>query len=286
MMSRRRLITEKVFEGLVLFCGIGLGGLSLGVLGLILIQGGGALSWEFVTLPMRESGLSGGVRDPIIGSVILLVTTLGVVVPLALGLTLLRSVYLERTKVRLALTLAITTLNGVPSILFGLFGYFVFVKALGWGKSWLTGGILLAMMILPTVVMAWSEGMDRVASEYRENARALGLTRDQMAVSVLLPQSFSSFLSGLWIGLARAVGETAPIMFTATVFSGAGRPRGIVDQPVLSLPYHIFTLAQESYQPAAMQNAWGSACVLVGMVLVLSFLALPFRLRAFEEARA
>jgi phosphate transport system permease protein len=176
-------------------------------------------------------------------------------------------------------------LNGVPSILFGLLGLVVFVLFLGWGKSWLTGGILLGIMILPTVAVALAERIQSLPRQYLEAAAGLGLSQSQIVWSVILPQSFSGWITGSLLGLARAAGETAPIMFAATIFAGATWPHGVKESPVLSLPYHIFILAQDTFDPAAGAKVWGAAVVLLLLVFSLSLIALPFRLRLHEEAR-
>ena len=160
----------------------------------------------------------------------------------------------------------------------------LFVKYLGWGKSWLAGGILLALMILPTVTIAWVERIEALPPGYLRAAASLGLSRGQIVGSVIVPQTWSGGVSGALLGLARAAGETAPIMFTAAVFSGVTLPDGVHQSPVLALPYHIFVLAQDSFDPAAGAHLWAAAFVLLTLVLALSLLALPLRLRAGEEA--
>jgi phosphate transport system permease protein len=181
--------------------------------------------------------------------------------------------------------LLLYTLNGVPSILFGIFGLIVFVRFFGWGKSWFAGGILLGMMILPVVTVALIERIESLPRKYIEAAAGLGLTQSQIIWSVILPQSLTGLVTGSLLGLARAAGETAPIMFTATIFAGATLPHGIKESPVLSLPYHIFVLAQDSFDPAVGSKMWGSALVLLALVSLFSIVALPMRLRIHEEAR-
>src|SRR5690606_20832857 len=171
-----------------------------------------------------------------------------------------------------------------PSILFGILGLIVFVKFLGWGKSWLSGGILLGMMVLPTVTGALVERIKVLPRKYIESAVGLGLKPSQVVRSVVLPQTVGGLITGLLLGLARAAGETAPIMFTATIFAGATLPGGVVESPVLSLPYHIFVLSQDSYDPGVAGKVWGTATVLLALVLVLSAIAIPMRLRVHEEA--
>ena len=175
-------------------------------------------------------------------------------------------------------------LNGIPSILFGIVGMVVFVQWFGWGKSWLSGGILLGLMILPTVTVTLIERMSSIPKRYLEAARGLGLNQSQLIRSIIMPQSVGGLITGLLLGLARAAGETAPIMFTATIFAGATLPTGVKESPVLSLPYHIFILAQDSYDPIVKTKLWGAALVLVLIVFGLSLAALPARLRIHEEA--
>jgi len=174
----------------------------------------------------------------------------------------------------------------LPSIVFGLFGFIVFVQGCGWGKSWLVGGIVLALSMLPTVALALIDRLKAIPAKYVEAAAGLGLSRTQIIWAVLLPQSWGGLLTGLFLGLARSAGETAPIMFTATIFAGATLPRGIHDSPVLSLSYHIFILAQDSFDPAVGAKLWGAALVLLALVFTLSLAALPSRLRLHEEADA
>ncbi len=271
-----------LITGACTFVGLGL---LLAILAAITFKGLSSLSWDFLFKPMKEAGASGGVFYNIIGTVILIGTALIVSSPLAFALALLQQVYLKKRSLRRALTLFLYLINGIPSILFGLFGLTVFVQFFDWGKSWLTGGIVLGLMILPTMAVAISERIHAIPQAYFETAAGLGLRPAQIVWSIFIPYSLNGWLSGSLLGLARAAGETAPIMFTATVFSGATVPDGVQESPVLSLPYHIFILAQESYNPQMIPNLWASAFVLVAMVMVLSLFSLPWRKRAFEAKR-
>jgi phosphate transport system permease protein len=280
-----RKTLDRVF--LVTICGCAAIGcvLLLGIVGAIVVRGLPAISWQFLTEHIRMVGAAGGIFYNLIGTLILITAALVVCVPLAVGVALVYSVYLPRQGApRRWLTLLLYTLNGVPSILFGIFGLIVFVKFFGWGKSWLTGGILLGMMILPTAAVALIERMQSLPPKYIEAAAGLGLNQSQIIWSVVLPQSLSGLVTGLLLGLARAAGETAPVMFTATIFAGATFPHGIKESPVLSLPYHIFILAQDSFDPTVGSKLWGAAMVLLGLVFFLSLVALPTRLKIHEEA--
>lgn len=263
--------------------------LAVGVIALIVAamvqRGGAAVSWHFLTEQIRLVGAAGGVFYNIVGTLILLATALLVSAPIATGLALVHGVYLKNDRAKERLWLLLSVLNGVPSILFGLFGLIVFVKFFGWGKSWLSGGIVLGVMMLPTLAVALIERMKSLPRQYLEAAAALGLRESQIVWSVVLPQSLGGLVTGSLLGLARAAGETAPIMFTATIFAGATFPTGVKESPVLSLPYHIFILAQDSFDPAVGGKLWGAALVLLALALGLSLLALPARLKIHEEAR-
>ena len=281
----RRRGLDRAFHVLVGACGLLSGSLLIGTVAAILWKGASVLGWSFVSRVTAGGGGAGGVRYEILGTLILVTAALAVSAPLATGLALAQAVYVESARLRRWLLVGLYTANAVPSVLFGVAGLIVFSRWLGWGKSWLAGGILLGLMILPTVSVALIERLRSLPPKYREAATGLGLSRSQVVWSVLLPQSLGGLISGLLLGLARAAGETAPILFAAAVFSGAGLPTGIRDSPVVALPYHIFVLAQDSLDPAVQDHLWGAACVLLALVLLFSLLALPARLRIREEAR-
>ena len=256
----------------------------LGIIGFIVSRGWSALSWSFFTEEIAHVGASGGIYYNIMGTLILLLTATLCCTPLAVGLAIVHSVYLAEHPLRKKLTMVLYLLNGVPSILFGIIGMVLFVQWFGWGKSWLSGGILLGIMMLPTVTITLIERISSIPGRYLEAGRGLGLNQSQLIRSVVMPQSFGGLITGLLLGLARAAGETAPIMFTATIFAGATLPSGIKESPVLSLPYHIFILAQDSYDPVTKTRLWDAALVLVLIVFALSLAALPARLKIHEEA--
>lgn len=281
---RRRLINSAlklVTTGcMLLACGV-----LVVIVVAILERGLPAIRWDFLTEQIRLAGAAGGIFYNLAGTLILIATALLTTTPVAVGLALVHGVYLRHHPYRERFTTILYLLNGMPSILFGLFGLIVFVKFLGWGKSWLAGGIILGLMMLPTVTVALLERISSLPGSYIEAATGLGLRESQIVWSVILPQSAGGLVTGSLLGLARAAGETAPIMFTATIFAGATVPHGIKDSPVLSLPYHIFILAQDSFSSEVGAKLWGSALVLLGLVLIMTLLALPLRLKIHEEAR-
>ncbi|HEX9671196.1 MAG TPA: ABC transporter permease subunit [Thermoanaerobaculia bacterium] len=280
-----RRLRDRAFRLAAALCGAAALVLFAGLAGAILVRGLPAVDWGFLTRAAAGAGTAGGLRYQILGTLLLVATALAAALPLALGIALVRAVYLRGDRARRRLAAALYAGNAVPSILWGLAGLIVFGRWLGWGKSWLAGGLLLGLMILPTLAAAIAECMEALPAPYLEQAAALGLSRSQRVRAVVLPGSVRGIVSGALLGIARAAGETAPIMLTAAVFSGATLPAGVRESPVLALPYHVFVLAQDSFDPAVEPRLWGAAAVLLALVAALGLLALPVRLIAHEEAR-
>jgi len=252
------------------------------LLGSIVFKGIGAFSLDFLFRPAKDFGKSGGIFYQILGSLLMVGAAALLVLPLALGTALFQNSYNNRPKVRYLLEQSLYALNAIPSITYGIFGLIFFVNVLNTGISWFFGSVILAIMILPTATLSTYQAMAAIPKIYHENAVALGLTRAQTIRRVTLPQSFHGLVTGLLIGLARAIGETAPIMFIATAFSGVTVPQSLVE-PVSTLPTHILELAQQSTDPQALQNAWGASLTLVLLVAGFSGLALLLRRRLSSE---
>jgi phosphate transport system permease protein len=256
--------------------------LTIGIAVAVVSRGADALNPAFWINPaVGASG--GGVRNQAIGTVLLVVTAGLMAAPLGLTLALLIGEY-ARSRAARWLRTAVVTLGGVPTILLGLAGYSFFGSVLGWGKSWLTGAMMLGIVAIPIVALAVTAQLSRLPAERLETARALGLRRSQVVRSVLLPHVRPGLVTGLLLGLARAAGETAPLLFTAAVFAGASTlPSGVANSPVVSLPTHVFTLAQDAADPAALEAAWGGAAVLVIIISLLLAATIPVRRRLEKE---
>lgn len=258
----------------VVCCGLVL----LLLLAVIIRNGFRAIDLDFLFTASRNFGADGGILYQIIGSLLLIWVAALLCFPVALGTAIFKSEYLKEGHFQRLCTVLVYGLNGVPSVIFGIFGLIFFVNVLGTGISWFVGAIILAIMILPTVVLATFHSINSIPEIYRESARALGLGKWQIIVKVLLPQGFGGAITGLLLGLARAVGETAPIMFIATAFSGVNIPGSLFD-PVTALPTHILALSQQATQPQALQNAWGASFVLICLVMFFSVLGLWSRIK-------
>ncbi len=252
--------------------------LLVGVLALLITRGSVALSPGF-WVQAAQGASGGGVRDQVAGTLLLVAATGAMSLPLGVGLGLVLGEWAPRRLIR-PLRTATLTLGGVPTILLGLAGYAVFSTALGWGKSWLAGSLVLCAVVVPVIALSVAGRLDQHPAADREAALALGLTRVQLVRSVLLPFALPAAVTGSLLGLARAAGETAPLLFTATVFSGATLfPHGVVEAPVTALPTHIFALAQDAADQQSVEAAWGAALVLVLVAGALLLLAVPARRR-------
>lgn len=248
----------------------------------VLTKGSKALDPGFWWSVSVASG--GGIRGQLAGTALLVAVAGVIAAPVGLGAGLLMSEYARPAAGRWLRSLTLT-LGGVPSILLGLWGYWLFSTRLGWGKSWLAGSILLAVVATPPVVIAVVTAASALPPARREAALALGLRRDQVVRSVVAPHAVPGLVTGLLLGLARAAGETAPLLFTATVFNGAPvLPSGIRRSPVASLPTHIFVLAQDAADPEALRVAWGAALALIVVAGLLVAAAVPARRWAQRSA--
>ncbi|MCR4289346.1 MAG: phosphate ABC transporter permease PstA [Candidatus Scalindua sp.] len=248
------------------------------LLSVIVFNGIRAINPEFLLTRSRNFGAEGGIFYQIIGSILLVFCTALIGFPLALGTAIFKSEYLKNRYLLKLSSILIYGLNGIPSIIFGIFGLVFFVHYLNTGISWFVGSIILAIMILPTIVLASYQSINSIPKIYRESAQALGLSKWHVVLQVIIPQGIGGAITGLLIGLARAIGETAPIMFIATAFSGVEVPSSL-SGPVTALPTHILILSQQATNPLALQNAWGSSLILITIVFIFSISALFSRVR-------
>ncbi len=224
-------------------------------------------------------GANQALWQQISGSLLMMLLACALASPIAMSIALFHQL-LAGPRQKLFIHALLQVLQGIPPIVYGLCGLVLLVHLLHWGISLAAGAVILAIIILPLLSSNTIHALERIPDEQTESALALGLTPFQLLIRVWLPNAWSSMLTGLLLSMARALSETAPILFTATVFSGVVWPDSIFS-PVTSLQTHIFYLAQEGYNQHAIDVAWASAVVLLG--LVLSFSLCAFFLRRFED---
>lgn len=248
-------------------------------LGGIVVQGAGAISCEFLAAMPRKGGAEGGILPAIVGTLLLVLGTAVVALPLGMGAAIYLSEYARAGRVTRAIRLGIVTLAGVPSIVFGLFGLALFVIFLDLGTSLLAGSLTLALMILPVIIVSSEEALRSVPASFREGSLALGATRWQTIWHNVLPYGLPGMLTGSILGIARAAGETAPILLTAAAFYRPRLPTS-VGEPVMALPYHLYILATQHPDAALVRpKQYGTALVLVALVLGVNLVAIVLRNR-------
>jgi phosphate transport system permease protein len=254
--------------------------LVVAILGIILYyiiaNGVPAISWEFLTEPPKNLGREGGIYPAIVGTIYLVVGAILLSLPLGVGAAIYFTEYTREGFLTKAMRAGSDLLNSTPSIVFGLFGFAFLVVYLKLGISMLAGQITLALMVLPTIVRTTEESLKNVPAEVRHGSLALGATKWQTIQKVVLPQAIPGILTGIILSIGRAAGETAPIMFTAVVFSQRFLPTSLTE-PVMSLTYHLFILSTNV--PGAEAKQYGTALILLLLVLGIYSVAILIRQR-------
>jgi phosphate transport system permease protein len=240
----------------------------------IIIHGIPALSWEFLTQPPLDSGRAGGIFPAIVGTLLLVLGAIAIALPLGVGAAIYLVEYTMEGRITRLIRTGVDLLNGTPSIVFGLFGFAFLVLYLNIGVSMLAGQITLALMVLPTVIRTTEESLKNIPQSLREGSLALGATKWQTIRRVVLPPAVPGIVTGAILSIGRAAGETAPILFTAVVFSSRFLPDSVF-QPVMALPYHLYILATNV--PGSSTNKYGTALVL--LLLVIGFYSIAIFVR-------
>ena len=249
----------------------------LWVVGYIVVQGIRAISWEFITAMPRDGMRAGGVGPAIVGTVLLTLGTAVFAVPIGVAVAIYLAEYAHDTLSTRIIRLAIINLAGVPSVVYGLFGLGLFVIFLQFGTSILAGSLTLAIMTLPVIISTAEEALRAVPQSFRIVSFSLGGTRWQTIRRTVLPQALPGILTGIILGLERAAGETAPILFTVAAFFLPRLPRSVFDQ-TMALPYHLFVISTQ-VPGMPIQIQYGTALVLLVFVLSMNVLAAVTRSR-------
>jgi phosphate transport system permease protein len=245
------------------------------VVGNIVVQGLGAINWEFLTAMPRHGMKEGGIFPAIVGTLLLVLGTAVVAIPVGIGGAIYLAEYARDTFWTRILRLAIINLAGVPSVVYGLFGLGLFVLFLQFGTSVLAGSLTLAIMTLPVIISTAEEALRAVPGEFRLVSASLGGTRWQGIRHIVLPQALPGIITGVILGLLRAAGETAPILFTAAAFYLPRIPRSLLE-PTMALPYHLYVIStQVPGMPPRVQ--YGTALVLLTIVLSMNAVAAIIR---------
>lgn len=279
-MSRKRVkIRSFIGVAFVIFCTI----LSVSALAIILIdiinKGAPALSLQFIFDSPRKGMTEGGIFPAIIGTVFVTTLTALFAVPLGVAAAIHMNEYAKANKFTSLLRLSIRNLAGIPSIVYGLFGLVLFVQAMQFGTSLLASGLTLGLLSLPYIITATEEALKTVPESIKEASIALGCTKWETIRKVILPSAAPGIITGVILGLSRAAGETAPILFTGVFFYQRYLPSSLLDD-FMALPYHLYILSTQHHDIEGVRPlAYGTALVLLIMVFGLNMIAFYIRNR-------
>lgn len=243
----------------------------------ITINGYSVLSLEFLTEMPRNRMTEGGIYPAILGTIYLIIGSIGVALPLGILAAIYLNEYAQPNRTTRAIEMAIINLAGTPSVVFGLFGLAMFVKYLGFGASLLASALTLALMVLPIIIRASQEALITVPEEYRYASLALGVTKWQTIRQVVLPAAIPGMITGAILGVGRVAGETAPILLTGAAYFLPRLPDSVYSQ-FMALPYHLYVIATAGTNIAQTRPIqYGTALVLLAIVLSINMIAVVIR---------
>ena len=243
----------------------------------ITTKGIGVINWKFLTSMPKNGMTEGGILPAIIGTFLVTVITALLSIPLGMGCAIYLNEYAKDTKITRLIRMAIRNLSGVPSIVYGLFGVILFVQVMNFGTCILSAGLTLGLMTLPWTITASEEALKNVPNSYREGALALGATKWQAIKTNVLPYAIPGMLTGTILGLSRAAGETAPILFTGAAFYLPFLPKSLFSQ-FMALPYHLYIMSTQHHAISKVRPiAYGTALVLIIFVFAMNLCAVIVR---------
>lgn len=277
-MMKMRAIKEMVLFNVLRLATMAIALSFFIIIYLLAVEGFQVLSLAFLFEMPRSGMTAGGIMPALLGTFYLTLGAISIALPMSVLTAIYMTEYSEMGgRLMQAVRIAVNTLAGVPSIVYGLFGFAVFVKLFDFGVSILAGSLTLAVVLLPILIRATQEALYAVPQSFREASFAAGATKWQTIYKVVLPSAASGILTGVILSISRAAGETAPIMFTAVTFFTIALPTGIFSE-VMALPYHIYGLMTEGAFPEKqVPIAYGTALVLVLLVLSMSSIAIIIR---------
>lgn len=276
-MSRNPYRTQKIAFLFLLLATL-LIVVPVGLIVLVIIQKGlPAVNWQFITDIPRMGMRAGGIFPAIIGTLYLVSLAIIFALPIGLLAAIYLSEYSKDNMLNRLIKLAIVNLAGVPSVVYGLFGLALFVVFFKFGASILSGALTLGIMILPIIITTSREALESVPQSFREVSLSLGVSKWQTIRHIVLPNAIPGILTGTILGLGRAAGETAPILFTVAAFYLPQLPSSIFDQ-AMALPYHLYVISTQ-VPNVDEKIRYGTAFVLLTMVLFMNLVAIIIRYR-------
>jgi phosphate transport system permease protein len=282
--NRKKLSQTFAFVMVRLFSYSVVGILVL-ILSFIIIKGIGVINWNFLSSAPTEGMTQGGILPAIVGTFCLIVGSALLSFPVGIMSGIYMNEYAKKGIIVRFIRMMTNNLSGIPSIVFGLFGMVFFVNRLGFGDSILSGSLTLGLLCLPLVIRTTEEALKSIPDSYREGSRALGATKLQTVQKVILPMAKPNIVTGLILSLGRVSGETAPILFTCAAYFLPHLPKSIFDQ-CMALPYHLYVISTSGTDLEAQRPiAFGTALVLIIIVLVINLLANVLRRHFAKKSR-
>ncbi len=275
----RQSILFTTFKGLSLV----VVGILFVILGFILVKGIGVISWDFLSKAPEDGMTKGGILPAIVGTLCLVAGSAIVSFPIGVMSGIYMHEYAKNGALVRFIRIMTNNLSGVPSIVFGLFGMSLFVNTLGFGDSIIAGSLTLALLALPIIIRTTEEALKSIDNSFRHASLALGASKLATIRRVILPIAFPNIITGLILSIGRVSGETAPILFTVAAYFLPKLPTSIFDQ-VMALPYHLYVISTSGTNiEASRAMAYGTALVLIVMVLIINLLANGIRSRMSKK---
>jgi len=272
-MASKKRIQQAIAFGLFRFVSLSVVGILFAILFFIMIRGIGVINWTFISAMPEDGMTAGGILPAIVGTLCLMFGSMLFAFPVGVMSAIYINEYMKDSKLKRFVSMMTDNLAGVPSIVFGLFGMALFVNKLGFGDSILAGSLTLGILSLPVIIRTTEEAIKTVDDSLRIGSYALGATKLQTIRRVVLPIAFPNIMTGLILSMSRVSGETAPILFTVAAYFLPKLPTSWHDQ-VMALPYHLYVLTTSgTNMEAARPMAYGTAFVLIVIVLLFNLLA-------------
>ncbi|MCX6292595.1 MAG: phosphate ABC transporter permease PstA [Bacteroidetes bacterium] len=270
-------IKEKIAFWVFRLLSFGVLAILFSILGFIFVRGIHVISWDFITKMPEEGMTKGGIYPAIIGTLCLVAGSMLFAFPVGVLSGIYIHEYAKDGFIKRLIKLMTNNLAGIPSIVFGLFGMALFVNKLKFGDSILAGSLTLGLLALPVIIRVTEEALKAVDDSFRQGSLALGGTKLQTIGRVVLPMALPNIITGLILSIGRVAGETAPILFTVAAYFLPKLPHGIFDQ-VMALPYHLYVISTSGTDIKASRDmAYGTALILVLLVLILNLLSNALR---------
>jgi phosphate transport system permease protein len=274
MNTKHKQIKQNIAFNVLRFMAVLVVAILFIILFFIIFKGMKAISWDFLTTMPKDGMTKGGILPAIVGTLYL---TLGSII-LAFPLGVLSAIYMNEyarkgSKIVRFIRFMTNNLSGIPSIVFGIFGMSLFVNTLSFGDSILAGSLTLALLVLPIVITTTEEALKQIDDSFRHASYALGASKLKTIRKVVLPMALPNIITGLILSIGRVSGETAPILFTCAAYFLDHLPHSIMDQ-CMALPYHLYVISTSGTDIQSSQTmAYGTAFVLIMIVLILNLLA-------------